>query len=1067
MSTENPGTLTTESQTPGPKQTGLIAFFANNSVAANLMMMFIIVMGLWNYKTIQRQMFPNIEFNYISVSAVYRGASPQEIEQSIIIKMEEALKDITEIKESTSRVQRGSGSISLEIDPDKDLSEVLDKVKARIDSIATFPADMEPPNISQIEFQQEVIAMALVGDLPISGLKPLAQQIEDELRALQNVSLVELEAPDDEIAIEINPETLRKYNLSIADVTQAIRRFSTDISAGQLRTESGIVAVRVENQLYSGDEFRKIPVKIGENGGKVLLEDVAEIKDGFIEGKRYFKYSGVNAMSLDVKATKDQSTVPIAESVQSYVEARNKTLPQGLELKILVDMTFYLNSRLDMMLKNLLQGALLVALMLTIFLRFRLAFWVMLGLPVCFLGAIMMMPVFGVTINVLSLFAFIMVLGIVVDDAIVIGEAAYTEIEEKGGGVESVVRGAKKVATPATFGVLTTIAVFAPTLFASGPQAAFFTNISIIVILCLVFSLIESKWILPAHLAHMKFTPIKETSWRARFNKRFFGFVNGPYKNFITRCIEWRWFVFATFIAILVLSTGLIQGDYVRTVLTPKVASDFPGINIKMNDNVSDEMTLNALKTIEAMVYAVDENIVTEYGSSMMKDIMVFNRGRTEGRILVSLVDEEKRHFDAFELARRWRADMPVIPGMKSITIQDNLMGGGGGGGGDGEFGFMLFGADIELLNAAGREFISMLQQQEGLFDISSSIDPASKEIQIDLLPVAYDLGLDLSNIANQVGASFFGGEAQRIIRDGEEVRVMVRYPKLTRERFSELKYAVITTPQGQEVMLGDVVTLTETPGINYIRREEGYRSVYVYGSIDEEVVEPNTIIKQVEENLLPQLKSNFPGVKSELGGSIEEEQAQESEFVTFLIAGLLMIYILLAIPLKSYGQPLIIMSVIPFSLTGAIWGHFIFGIDLSILSLFGLIAAAGVVINDSLVMTDFINQRRKQGHAILAAVTEAGCARFRAITLTSITTFVGVLPIMFETSTQAKIVIPMAVALGFAILYATFVTLILVPCLYMILEDLKAGFIWLFRMASRLVNRIKNSREDATPSEV
>ncbi|WP_297817809.1 efflux RND transporter permease subunit [uncultured Paraglaciecola sp.] len=1050
-----------------PKQTGLIAFFANNSVAANLMMMFIIIMGLWSYKTIQRQMFPNFEINYINVSAVYRGASPQEIEQSIIIKMEEALKDITEIKESTSRVRRGSGSISLEIDPGKDLSEVLDKVKARIDSIANFPADMEPPNISQIEFQQDVIAMALVGDLPINELKPLAKQIEDELRALQNVSLVELEAPDDEIAIEINPETLRKYNLSIADVTQAIRRFSTDISAGQLRTDSGIVAVRVENQLYSGDEFRKIPVKIGKNGSKVLLEDVADIKDGFTEGERYFKYSGVNAMSLDVKATKDQSTVPIAESVQSYVEARNKTLPQGLELKILVDMTFYLNSRLDMMLKNLFQGALLVALMLTIFLRFRLAFWVMLGLPVCFLGAIMMMPVFGVTINVLSLFAFIMVLGIVVDDAIVIGEAAYTEIEEKGGGVESVVRGAKKVATPATFGVLTTIAVFTPTLFASGPQAAFFTNISIIVILCLVFSLIESKWILPAHLAHMKFTPIKETSWRARFNKRFFGFVNGPYKNFITRCIEWRWFVFATFIAILVLSTGLIQGDYVRTVLTPKVASDFPGINIKMNDNVSDETTLNALKTIEAMVYDVDENIVTEYGSSLMKDIMVFNQGRTAGRILVSLVDEEKRHFDAFELARRWRADMPVIPGMKSITIQDNLMGGGGGGGGgDGEFGFMLFGADIELLNAAGREFISMLQQQEGLFDISSSIDPASKEIQIDLLPVAYDLGLDLSNIANQVGASFFGGEAQRIIRDGEEVRVMVRYPKLTRERFSELKYAVITTPQGQEVMLGDVVTLTETPGINYIRREEGYRSVYIYGSIDEEVVEPNTIIKQVEENLLPQLKSNFPGVKSELGGSIEEEQAQESEFVTFLIAGLLMIYILLAIPLKSYGQPLIIMSVIPFSLTGAIWGHFIFDIDLSILSLFGLIAAAGVVINDSLVMTDFINQRRKQGHAILAAVTEAGCARFRAITLTSITTFVGVLPIMFETSTQAKIVIPMAVALGFAILYATFVTLILVPCLYMILEDLKAKFVWLFGLFGKLFKRNETRSIETSPTK-
>jgi multidrug efflux pump subunit AcrB len=1063
MSTENTGNPATEPQMPEPKQTGLIAFFANNSVAANLIMLFIVVMGIFSYFTIQRQMFPNIEINYINVSAVYRGASPQEIEQSILIKIEEAIKDITEIKKATSRAFRGSGRISLEIEKDKELTEVLDKVKARIDSIATFPADMEPPNISQIEFQQDVIEMSLVGDLPISDLKPIAKQIEDELLQLSNVSLVSLDAPEDEIAIEIDPDTLRKYNLTIADVTAAIRRFSANISAGQLRTDSGIVAIRVENQLYSGDEFRRIPVKVGDNGAKVLLEDVAVIKDGFTEGERYFKYSGVNAIFLSVKATKDQSTVPVAESVKKYIEARNKTLPEGLQIKILVDMTFYLNARLDMMLKNLLQGALLVALMLTIFLRFRLAFWVMVGLPVCFLGAVMMMPVFGITINILSLFAFIMVLGIVVDDAIVIGESAYSEIEEKGGGVESVVRGAKRVATPATFGVLTTIAVFAPSLFSTGPEGAFFYNISVVVILCLVFSLIESKLILPAHLAHMKFTPVKPSSWRARFNKGFFGFVNGPYKNFVVRCIEWRWMVFTVFIAILMISIGLIQANYVRMIPAPKVPHDFPSVVIEMNENVADSTTIDALKTIEAMILDDDQKITDEYGSSMMKDIMVFNQGRTNGRIVVPLVDEEERHFDAFELARRWREAIPIIPGMKSITIRDDI---NGGGGGDGEFGFMLFGADINLLNAAGREFIAMLQQQEGLFDISSSIDPASKEIQMDLLPVAYDLGLDLSNIASQVGASFFGGEAQRVIRDGEEVRVMVRYPKLTRERFAELKYAVITTPSGQEVMLGDVVTLTEEPGINYIRREGGYRSVYVFGSIDEELVEPNEVIKEVEENLLPQLQSNFPGVKSELGGTIEEQQAQQNQQITFLIAGLLMVYILLAVPLKSYGQPLIIMSVIPFSLTGAIWGHFFFGLDLSMMSTFGLIAAAGVVINDSLVMTDFVNQRRKQGHAIKAAVTEAGCARFRAITLTSITTFAGVLPIMFETSLQAKFVIPMAVALGFAVLYATLVTLILVPCLYMILEDLKAGFVWLFRMIAKLFRRNKPASLDTSPTQ-
>lgn len=1056
MSSENTPIPDKESEAPEPKQTGLIAYFANNSVAANLIMIFIIIMGIYSYFTIQRQMFPNIEINYINISAVYRGASPQEIEESILIKIEEAIKDITEIKKATSLAFRGSGRLSLEIEKDKELTEVLDKIKARIDSIATFPADMEPPNISQAEFQQDVIEMSLVGDLPLSALKPIAKQIEDELLQLNNVSLVNLDAPQDEIAIEINPDTLRKYNLTIADVTAAIRRFSANISAGQLRTDSGVVAIRVENQLYKGDEFRRIPVKIGDNGAKVLLEDVADIKDGFTEGERYFKYSGVNAIFLSVKATKDQSSVPVAESVKSYIEARNKTLPEGLQLKILVDMTFYLNARLDMMLKNLFQGAVLVALMLTIFLRFRLAFWVMLGLPVCFLGAVMMMPVFGITINILSLFAFIMVLGIVVDDAIVIGESAYSEIEEKGGGVESVVRGAKRVATPATFGVLTTIAVFAPSLFSTGPEGAFFTNIATVVILCLVFSLIESKLILPAHLAHMKFTPVKESSWRARFNKRFFGFINGPYKSFVIRCIEWRWAVFAVFIAVLMISIGLIQANYVRMIPAPKVPHDFPQVSIEMNENVADLSTIEALKTIEAMILDIDQQVIDEYGSTLMKDIMVFNTGRTSGRVVVPLVDEDKRHFDAFELARRWREAIPVIPGMKSITIQDDI---NGGGNGNGEFGFMLFGADINNLNAAGREFIAMLQQQKGLFDISSSIDPASKEIQMDLLPVAYDLGLDLSDIARQVGASFFGGEAQRVIRNGEEVRVMVRYPKLTRERFAELKYSLITTPSGNEVMLGDVVTLTEKPGINFIRREEGFRSVYVYGSIDEELVEPNEVIKEVKDKLLPELQSNFPGVKSELGGTIEEQQAQQSQQITFLIAGLLMVYILLAVPLKSYGQPLIIMSVIPFSLTGAIWGHFFFGLDLSMMSTFGLIAAAGVVINDSLVMTDFVNQRRKQGYAIKAAVTEAGCARFRAITLTSITTFAGVLPIMFETSLQAKFVIPMAVALGFAVLYATLVTLVLVPCLYMILEDLKARFTGLFCLLASPAKYLKGSK--------
>jgi multidrug efflux pump subunit AcrB len=460
-------------------------------------------------------------------------------------------------------------------------------------------------------------------------------------------------------------------------------------------------------------------------------------------------------------------------------------------------------------------------------------------------------------------------------------------------------------------------------------------------------------------------------------------------------------------------------------------------IKIEMNSNASDEQTIDALLTLEKVVSEVDKDIEQEYGQPVIRDMMTINTSRTEGMIILPLVDEDVRPVDAFELSRRWREKMPTIVGLKSIVINDNVAGGEEGD----EFGYLLYGPDMEVLNAAGRELISKLQLQMGLFDISSSMDTGSREVQLSLKPVAYDLGLDLANVASQVGGSFYGGEAQRVLRNTEEVRVMVRYPKLTREAFSSLRYALINTPSGKKVMLGDVVNITSKPGINQIRRENGFRTVYIYGSIDEAVIEPDRAVKNIEDNVLPELRAQFPEVKTELGGTIEEQQKQKAEQIVFFIAGMITVYILLAVPLKSYAQPFIIMSVIPFSLTGAIWGHYFYGLDMSMMSTFGLIAAAGVVINDSLVMTDYVNQIKARCDCAKQAVVEAGCARFRAITLTSITTFFGVLPIMFETSLQAAFVKPMAVALGFAVMYATIVTLIAVPCLYVILEDIGKAF--------------------------
>lgn len=1041
------------------KQSGIIAYFARNPVASNLMMLMIIFLGIGSYITIQKQMFPSIEINYINANISYRGASPQEIEESITIKIEEAIKDLPEIKKSIGRSWRGGGRVTMEINLDEHLPDVLDKVKARIDGIATFPSAMEPITVSQIEFTSQVMELAVVGDVPLDELKPVTKQIEDELLELSNVQLVTANVPGDEIAVEIKPEMLRKYNLTIDDVTRAIRRYSANYSAGQIRTDAGTIAVRVENQFYNGEEFKDIPVKLGNGGARVFLKDVATIKDGFVEGERYFKYSGKNAMSVRVNATRQQNIIPVSNSVKAYIEQRNETLPRGIQIKTVVDFTYYLNGRLDMMLNNLAQGAVLVFLMLAIFLRFKLAFWVMIGLPVCFLGAMALMPVVGVTINIMSLFAFIMVLGIVVDDAIVIGESAYTEIEKHGNSVRNVVIGAKRVATPATFGVLTTMAVFAPVLFSSGPSADFFFNISAVVMLCLAFSLVESKLILPSHIAASKIKPLPEKSWRHKFNSKFFGFINGPYKNFIRFCTRYRWLTLLFFVLMLAIAQSLISANFVRMVPEPKVPHDFPSVSIEMSETISDKETIEALQIIERVILDVEEDIKAEFGNGMVRDILVYNQGRNEGEILAPLVDEDLRPFDTFELARRWRERIPEISGMKSFTVQDDVNGGGDGG----EFGYLIFGSDIATLNEAGRYLIERLQDQTGVFDVSSTIDPASKEVQMTLKPVAYDLGLDLATIANQVGASFYGGEAQRVLRDGEEVRVMVRYPKLTRERFADLKYTVVTTPAGQEVMLGDVVELDEAPGISYIRREGGYRSVYVWGSIDEEVIEPSEVVKNIKDNLLPDMQKAFPSIRTELGGKIEEQQAQNTEQLIFFLTGLAFVYLLLAIPLKSYAQPLIIMSVIPFSFTGAIWGHALFGLDLSLFSFFGLIAAAGVVVNDSLVMTDYVNNKRKEGFSTKEAVIEAGCARFRAITLTSITTFAGVLPIMFESSLQASFVIPMAVGLGFAVMYATLVTLILVPSLYIVFGDIGNVFskIW------RIVARRRQATNDKTSVDV
>ncbi|RUO33779.1 efflux RND transporter permease subunit [Aliidiomarina soli] len=1042
-----------------PRPTGIIAWFANNPVAANLLMVFIIVLGLIGYATAQRQMFPQMEVNYIHVNSVFRGAAPQEIEEGILIKVEEALQDVEGIKRVRSVAWRGGGQVSIELDEGEDISQRLDQVKLNIDSIATFPAGMEPLTIYQVEFRQQAVELVLTGsDNPIE-LKEMGRDIERELLQLNNVSFVDFNSmPAWEIGVEVAPETLRRYAITLQDVATAIRQYSDNLSAGNIRTESGMIAIRSEQRAYRGDDFAQIPVIVGNQGEIVYLGDIATIHDGFEERINYMRYNGQPSAFMAVNASSSQSLPDVAGAVNDYVEWKNTDLPPGFELNVLVDMTYYLNGRLTMMLTNMLQGGVLVFLMLMLFLRMRVAFWVMLGLPVAFLGAFWLMPFFSISINIISLFAFIMVLGIVVDDAIVTGESAYAETEANGHSIDNVVRGAQHVAVPATFGVLTTIAVFAPFLMTQGMDAAFFKPLAGVVILCLIFSLIESKLILPAHLAHTKLKPLKENDIRARFNRRFQAFINNVYQPLLHRCISHRYMTFAVFVALFIISMSLITSGHVRNVGQPKVSHDYPSINFEMNQSASEQQTLAALQSLEQMFHQVEAESQEEFGQPMMVNILAFLNGQTQGRILMTLVAEDDRPYNSFELSRRWREAMPEIAGLRELTIYDSVMSGGG----DGDLGYRLFARDLNQLNDAGNWLAAELRRIPGFIDISSTIDSSAREFNIALKPRAHQLGLTPATIVAQVGHGFYGAEAQRMIRDGDEVRVMVRYPRDTREQISELEYTRIRLANGDFVMLGDVAQLEEVPGVARVNRESGFRTVRVFGSVDQAVTTSGEVATAVSENIMPELLERFPGVRTELGGDFAEQQQQAAEMVMFFVAGLLAVFILLAIPLKSYSQPLIVMSVIPFGMIGAVWGHFILGYDLSMMSFFGIIAAAGVVINDSLVLTSYVNYARSQGLSMYESVMGAGRKRFRAIILTSLTTFFGLLPIMFEKSLQAQFVIPMAISLAFAVLFATMITLLLVPCLYLILDDFKGLLVRLF---GRILRRRERLEESSTTS--
>jgi len=1035
---------------------GIIAWFASNHVAANLLMLMIIIFGIVSAYTIRKQTTPDFELNWVQIRVPYPGAAPQEVEEGVVIKIEEAIQDIPGIVEINSRAREGLGSVTVEVASGEDINEILTEVKTRIDAISTFPALTEKPVIYKQEVPIHVVFVTVTGDLDEYARKALGQDIRDELMEIPSVNQVQILGDRDyEISIEVSEHVLRQYGLTMSEISQAIRASSIDMPGGAIKTEGGDILLRTEGQVYTGQEFAELVLRTFPDGTRLTLGDIATINDGFIETNGYARYMGQPSASMRVMAIGQKNELETAAAVREYVEKRALTLPDGVDIEVWVDRSYYLRDRLDMMVKNMLQGALLVCLILSLFLRMKVAGWVIVGIPIAFFGALTLMPLgpWPVSLNTISLFGFILVLGIVVDDAIIIGESIYTKIRADGHTLDNVIRGANRVAVPATFGVLTTIAAFAPMLFVGGIVGPFFEALSMVVILCLIFSLIESKLILPAHLVHANIKPVDEADlfdpqreigrWervprffqkiQRRVQHGMHSLIHDRYAPFLDKVLRNRGLTFSIFASILILTVGLMNSGFVRVVLFPEVPSDFIQVQMTMQNGTAPAVRDLALSRLEQAVFDINDEFVAVHpgAEDPIDHLIVFTNGDNGGVIFAELYRGDDRALDSDEIITLWRDKVGEIAGMKELTYS-----GGDHIGGDAPLSFNLSGNNYQSLENAAAELEEKLREYNGVFDIRNTANAGGQEITLAIKPEAEALGLTMASLGRQVRQAFYGEEAQRIQRGKDELKVMVRYPLEDRRSIADLENMRIRTPAGDEVPFSSVAEVSFGQAYSSISRQNRKRTVTVSANIDPEIVEPGEIVEEITEDFIPGMLGRNPGVGYSLEGASLEQLEFFRKISVASIAALFLIFALIAIPLHSYSQPLIIMSVIPFGLIGAVIGHILMGKAISMFSLFGLIALAGVVVNDSLILMDFINKARLEGMSAIEAVRQSATERFRPIVLTSLTTAAGLMPIMLETSLQAQFVIPMAISLSFGIIFATVITLFLIPSLYLLQQD-------------------------------
>lgn len=1036
---------------------------AKNPVAANVLMLILIVGGLVTLMAgIKQEVFPEVDLDVVLVEVVYPGASPAEVEQAVVLAIEEGIRGVDGIKEVRSTAREGSATVTAELLLGTKQDRALNDVQSAVDRITSFPADVERPTISILAPRQQAISVVLYGDVDEATLRAVAEDSRRQLLRDDRITYVELTGIRPlEISIEVPQAELRKHHLTLDEVAARIRAASVELPGGAVKTASGEVLLRTTERRDRGNEFEDIVLLSPADGSQVRVRDIAIVNDGFQQNDRRVTFNGKRAAMINVFRVGDETPLTVVAAAKEHVADLQMTLPKGLYAAPWFDAAEIYEQRLSLLMRNARVGLLLVLLILGLFLEARLAFWVTLGIPVSFSGALLLFPAADLSINMISLFGFIVTLGMVVDDAIVVGEAIYKRQSEGAGLLESAIAGAREVSRPVVFAIVTTCVAFAPMLLVPGVMGKFFRVLPTLVIVVLLISLIESLLILPAHLSHTMprwlRTVLAPYLWlmklvsKLEVPHRLEHHIEHGYVPILRRALRWRYFTIAVGVAILIFTAGVVAGRVPFTFM-PKVEGDLITAQLKMpvgtpiaaTERITEHISAAARTVLSETERAMEEpkpisrGLYQDVGASSTLEPGfdgVFAREGTErSTVMIYLVGSDEREVTTQQFVELWRQAIGEIPGAESMVFRY-------------EFGvepgspvdIQLIHDDVATLETAAQRLATEIESYSGLRDIESGVTKGKEQLDFRLTEAAIARGLTEAELARQVRASFFGSESLRQQRGRDEVRVYVRLPLRERESLYHVDNLIVRTPAGGEMPVSQAALVSRGQAYTVINRTDGRRNISVTADVADDDTNANEINAQILRRELPQLLADFPGLAYDLGG-VQERQSETMQALGlgFLLA-LITIYSILAILFRSYSQPLLVMSGIPFGMVGAVWGHVIMGFNLSLMSMLGLVALSGVVVNDSLILIDAINRYRQQdGLDLWESVLAGGARRFRPILLTSLTTFFGLAPIIVETSVQARFLIPMAVSLGFGVLGGTFITVLIIPCGYLILEDIR-----------------------------